>query len=278
MKSLSEIRSTVNRISALRLIFISLLLGSFPCVAQKKTTGTEKKYFAPVELSFTPVVDGKPFFRDSIYTSPGGDRYKITNWKFFVSNIALSSSFGQEQIAIKDNKPAVLLIDFSMHNKTIPSELMNVQTGAYTDIRFDVGLPRQINHSDPTSALPPLDLAQQDMYWEWNSGYIFLLIEGQLINEKKDRFHFAIGGDNKIMPFAHGNLFNVVPLVQVEKGKITTLHFTFDVNKLLKNGDGSHYSLTSEKSRIVHGGYFADVLSMNAKQAIEFKKADTRQE
>ena len=272
MKSLYVIRNTVSDMIHLRLLLVFIGLFPVTCFAQKRTTAVKAIEQSNVVLDFTPVVDGKPFFLDSVYTSPGGDRYKITNWKFFVSNIALSSSLGKEHAAFSETKPAVLLIDFSKANH----QILQVDIGEYTDIRLDVGLPRQINHTDPTSALPPLDLAQQDMYWEWNSGYIFLLIEGQLLHDQKDRFHFAIGGDNKIMPFAHGNLFNAVPLVKVEKGKTTTLRFTFDFNKLLKNGDGSNYSLTAEKARIVHGGYFADVLSMNAKQAMEFKKVEMR--
>ncbi|MDF2454093.1 MAG: hypothetical protein K0R51_86 [Cytophagaceae bacterium] len=251
-------------------LLLALSLGT--CYAQKKTAVKEQ---GDVMLNFIPLVEGEAFFMDSIYSAPGGEQYKITNWKFFVSNIAFSTSFGVEQPVAVESKLPVLLIDFGKANTTGVQSIVKVQTGAYTDVRFDIGLPRQINHSDPTMALPPLDLAQQDMYWEWNSGYIFLLVEGQLISTN-ERFHFAIGGDNKIMPFAHGNLFNITPLVQVEKNKITQLNFTFDFNKLLKNGDGSAYSLNSEKKRIVHGGYFADILSLNAKYAMEFKSVEVK--
>src|SRR6187402_1243547 len=134
-------------------------------------------------MRFIPVVDDKPFFIDSIYRSPGGELYEISNCKFFVSNIAFSSSLGKEESAFIENKLPILLIDFGKSNDTTKQGILSekyslhLQTGAYTDVRFDVGLPRQINHTDPTSAPAPLDLAQQDMYWEWNSGYIFLLIE-----------------------------------------------------------------------------------------------------
>lgn len=272
MKILYTIPPIVSRRFIACMIVSLIGFSSFICHAQKKATVKEQ---GEVVLNFIPVVDGKPFFMDSMYTTPNGEQYKITNWKFFVSNMALSSSFGIEQTISVENKLPVLLIDFSKTNISGVGNSLKVQTGSYTDVRFDIGLPRQINHSDPTMAIPPLDLAQQDMYWEWNSGYIFLLVEGQLMSTK-ERFHFAIGGDNKIMPFAHGNLFHVTPLVQVDKSKITQLNFTFDFNKLLKNGDGSVYSLDSEKKRIVHGGYFADVLSLNAKYAIEFKSVEIK--
>lgn len=275
MKILCIIPLIVNKMSKYTIILLFVLLPVMMCQAQKKKAKTldlELKPHGDVILNFIPVVDGKAFFIDSIYTAPGGERFKITNWKFFVSNIALSSSLGIEEPAIFENKLPVLFIDYSRANHS----LVQFNTGDYTDVRFDVGLPRQLNHSDPTVALPPLDLAQQDMYWEWNSGYIFLLVEGQLADGDHERFHFAIGGDNKIMPFAHGNLFQVSPLIKVEKGRVLQMNFTFDFNKLLKNGDGSNYSLKSEKSRIVHGGYFADVLSLNAKYAIEFKSVELK--
>ena len=277
MKTLYIIRPIDSRISRWAIILLLVLLPLMICQAQRKKLNTlELKPQGDVILNFIPIVDGKLFFIDSVYITSGGERIKITNWKFFVSNIALSSSLGIEEPASFENKLPVLLIDYSRVNDSGVHPSIKFNIGDYTDVRFDVGLPRQLNHSDPTVALPPLDLAQQDMYWEWNSGYIFLLVEGQLVDAKNERFHFAIGGDNKIMPFAHGNLFNVSPLVKVEKGRTTQVNFTFDFNKLLKNGDGSNYSLTEEKSRIVHGGYFADILSVNAKHAIEFKSVEIK--
>ncbi len=277
MKILFTTQPIVSRIIRRSTILLLLILPAIICQAQKKKPNTvELKPQGDVILNFIPVVDGKAFFIDSVYTAPAGERFKITNWKFFVSNIALSSSLSIEEPAIFESKLPVLLIDYGRANDSGVRSSIKFNIGDYTDVRFDVGLPRQLNHSDPTVALPPLDLAQQDMYWEWNSGYIFLLIEGQLVDAQNERFHFAIGGDNKIMPFTHGNLFHVTPLVKVEKGRTMQINFIFDFNKILKNGDGSVYELNSEKKRIVHGGYFADILSLNAKYAIEFKSIETK--
>jgi hypothetical protein len=111
----------------------------------------------------------------------------------------------------------VYLIDFSESNQdSITGALsvsipLTVAIGNYSDVRFNIGLPRPLNHSDPTMAQEPLDLAKGDMFWEWNTGYIFLLIEGTSETASDSILHFAIGVDSRIMPFSFGDIFDATP-------------------------------------------------------------------
>jgi hypothetical protein len=57
----------------------------------------------------------------------------------------------------------------------------NVTNGHYQSISFNVGVDSVTNHSDPASfsATHPLSSNQADFaHWGWNSGYIFLKLEG----------------------------------------------------------------------------------------------------
>jgi uncharacterized repeat protein (TIGR04052 family) len=50
--------------------------------------------------------------------------------------------------------------------------------GPWADLRFEVGVPFDLNHADPTRATPPLD--QASMFWAWQSGYKFLRLDLRL--------------------------------------------------------------------------------------------------
>jgi uncharacterized repeat protein (TIGR04052 family) len=45
----------------------------------------------------------------------------------------------------------------------------------YTGIRFSVGVPFDLNHTNPLTAAPPLD--RSDMLWTWQSGHKFLRVD-----------------------------------------------------------------------------------------------------
>ena len=47
-----------------------------------------------------------------------------------------------------------------------------VPAGTYTGVRFEVGLPFEKNHRDPTLQPSPLNLSR--MFWNWNGGYKFM--------------------------------------------------------------------------------------------------------
>ncbi len=66
-------------------------------------------------------------------------------------------------------------------------------------VRFRLGPPPKLNHADPASfgADDPLNPALNNMHWEWQTGFIFLALEGRLAREgQEDRgFSYHIGND-----------------------------------------------------------------------------------
>jgi len=234
--------------------------------------------YGNVELIISPVIDGRPFHFNTEYKAPSGEQYSLKSLKFFMCDLGFSLATGIENSPqAESTKHGVFFVDFNdQKNKvdTLNAKIkFKVKVGDYSDIRFNIGIPRQLNHSDPTVAPPPLDIGKGDMYWEWNSGYIFLLIEGKGSEIKNNLLHLAIGEDSRIMQFSFGNLFEMTPLIKIKKNKTTRIEFQLDLNKILVNGDGSTYSFKSFEAANVHGGYFADILRMNILHAIKFKSS-----
>ncbi len=253
-----------------------LLVAGSACVSSKKT-GVQIRPVATVEFVCIPTVNNKPFYLDSIYINPSGESYSINNLKFFMSDIAFSRSNTAERAAHSDAAAqGVFLVDFSAANHDTATGFVehttsfSMQTGAYSDIRFSIGVPRALNHSDPTQAPYPLNVGNTDMFWEWNSGYIFFLAEGKSSVAEDRLLHLAVGGDARIMPISFGDIFNAVPLIEVKENALTRIYIKLDVNKLFMNADKQPYSFKSAEASVVHNGIYADALRLNILQALEF--------
>ncbi|HEY8402792.1 MAG TPA: MbnP family protein, partial [Cytophagaceae bacterium] len=235
--------------------------------------------YGNVELVIIPKAGEGPLFLDSIYTSSSGVQYSLKALRLFLCDIALARSTGSEYKTFsKENNSGIYLMDFGKPNfnpgmgKQSYKISFKAPVGEYSDIRYTIGVPRELNHSDPAMATGVLSLGQAaSMYWEWNSGYIFFLADGKLYNIDNEDifhqnepyielFHFAIGGDSRIMPLAFGNLFEIEPLLKIEEGKTTRIFFSLNFEKLLINGDNTLYRLNSFGKAMVHGGHYADVL------------------
>lgn len=245
--------------------------------ANQKTKSHATVSTGKVEFICVPMVGDKPFYFDSIYKTPAGETYAVNNLKFFLSDIAFSRSDISERPAQSATAAyGVYLADFTettgdtMAGKLRYKAGFDMQTGAYSDIRFNIGIPRFHNHGDPTQAPSPLNIGNTDMFWEWNSGYIFFLLEGKSDYAEDSIIHIAVGGDSRIMPVSFGDLFNAVPLVRVQENAITRIYFKLDLNSIFINADGSLYSFKSGEAAVVHGGYYADRMRLNILQSVEF--------
>ena len=58
--------------------------------------------------------------------------------------------------------------------------LTNLPSRNYRALRFDLGLPPEINHADPATFAPqdPLNPSLNGLHWSWQGGYVFLALEG----------------------------------------------------------------------------------------------------
>lgn len=176
------------------------------------------------------------------FTSSDGIKFKISDWRYYVSNFVLIKEDGTEY-PIADK---LFLINIANSDYSLDS----VPVGNYKGFKFTVGLDSVTNHQDPTTygASNPLSLQSPSIHWSWNSGYIFMKIEGKYdstiaqtggsaINQS---FFFHVGLDKlkKVVDYSN-HPFSVV------SGENKKLHIEMDFLKILngidlKTENGTH--------------------------------------
>lgn len=110
------------------------------------------------------------------YKTAGGDSFNVTKLKYYVSNFVLTKIDGTIYAIPQDS--SYFLIDESDNNSKAP--VLHLPEGEYKTLSFLLGidsLRSTMDLSKRTGVLDPT-AAAADMYWSWNSGYIFYKMEG----------------------------------------------------------------------------------------------------
>lgn len=150
---------------------------------------------APVEtgtlkLEFKHKVDTAALAFGKNYVNAKGDTFKVSKFNYYISNIRLVKSDN----SVYSETNSYHMVKHSQAASTIIS-LTNIPPGAYTSVSFMLGVDSARNVSGAQSG--DLDPAvASDMYWSWNSGYIFLKMEGSSpkSGEVSKNLEYHIGG------------------------------------------------------------------------------------
>ncbi len=119
------------------------------------------------------------------YTTGPGDNFKLSMLKYYVSNVQLQKADGSWWSA----KESYYLVDAASLASSI-LQVDSVPVAEYKSIRYMVGVDSVRNFSGAqTGALAP----SNGMFWSWNSGYIFLKLEGSS-TQSSNGVEFHIGG------------------------------------------------------------------------------------
>lgn len=145
-----------------------------------------------VTVRFAARIGGQPFTCGQAYANLGASAatYVGADFRFFVSNVALVPAGGGAPVAltldVNANQTAdgVALLDFedatancqTGNAATYTALTGTVPAGAYTGVRFDLGIPADRNHLDPSLATAPYNAP--GMLWAWQSGHKFVKIDG----------------------------------------------------------------------------------------------------
>jgi hypothetical protein len=166
------------------------------------------------------------------FQDASGRKFNVSDLRYYISNIVLIKSDGSE-LPLTGK---VILANPSTHEY----ELGEVPVASYKGFKFLVGLDSATNHSDPTTypSDNPLSIQSPSIHWSWNSGYIFMKIEGQVdttlaANGPLDlEYFYHIGIDNfkRTIDFST-SAFTVVSGSDYEIG------IEFDLLKALINVD-----------------------------------------
>ncbi|MFN8355190.1 MAG: MbnP family protein [Spirosomataceae bacterium] len=143
------------------------------------------------------------------YTNASGNEFKVSLFQYYVSNLELVRKDGSSYVVPQDES-YFLVRENRPETQTIT--LNNIPKGSYVGLRFVIGVDSTRSASEIGQRKGCLDVGGEgkDMYWAWNSGYIFVKMEGtspqiQLTgNRKEPIFMYHIGlfggiGDKKTL-------------------------------------------------------------------------------
>jgi cytochrome c peroxidase len=152
---------------------------------------------ADLRVDFVPQFNGAPLAFDALKNqTAAGQKISVTRLDFLASQIALRRAdgiwIGQTNwfayVSARDGKT-----NFSLEN---------IPAGNYDRIRFQIGLPPQINHSDSAQwpANHPLNPDVNHLYWSWSREYVFLALEGTWQNGgEQSGFSYHLATDRELM-------------------------------------------------------------------------------
>ncbi len=140
-----------------------------------------------VSIEFAGNVGDEDFVCGTTYNNLGSANtpLQLVDFRLYVQGIELRNSAGDwVAVALTENNfqtSGAVLLDFEdgcgefgdgPTNDTVSG---TVPEGTYDAIRFQMGVPFEVNHNSPATAPPPLN--RSTMQWDWQGGYKFLRVD-----------------------------------------------------------------------------------------------------
>jgi len=193
-----------------------------------------------VVVEFENRVDTQPLVLGlTTYKNASNEDFNVTTFNYFISNIALKKDDGT---VLKLTNQYFLIRTADAATSRV--ELKNVPAANYTEVSFMIGVDSTKSVSDVGQRIGVLDIASytnDNMYWSWNSGYIFMKFEGTspvvpLSTNGTRKFEMHVGGFGGMTSKVTNNLRTVtlaLPSSATVRKKIAPeVHFFTDVAKI----------------------------------------------
>ena len=160
----------------MRNLFYILIISSFTIFYS--CNKDEDKGISTVNLDFEFDYSEESFEANTVYDYSLGYKLKFERFRLYIANVQFVDSDGNTQ-----DGPEIIYVDeFSTDNRVS----FEIPGGDYSKIKFAIGVPQNLNGTDNPgfdaalfSADHPLSL-DNGMYWTWNTGYRFNLIDGRV--------------------------------------------------------------------------------------------------
>ncbi|WP_192823917.1 MULTISPECIES: MbnP family protein [Rufibacter] len=175
-------KSLMPRQAALLSIILTLML-SFSCSEDPEAVPQSGE----VTLVFDHVVGNFPLsLEDLEYTNANGDGFRVSKFQYYISNLVFRKADGTEY----HQPESYYLVDESIPSSKLVS-VKDVPPGDYSGLSFTIGVDSARNVAGAqTGALDPAN----GMFWSWNTGYVFLKLEGTSPQSKNGGLVFHTGG------------------------------------------------------------------------------------
>jgi hypothetical protein len=213
---------TIKHISFFLLFAISIA----SCKKENSKNIDEKGTFV---LEFENLVNEIPLVLDTKdYLNAKGESFKISTFKYYISNISLTRTDG----TVYKIPESYLLVDVAKPTSLL-NTLADIPAGDYTNISFLIGVDKERNLAGAQNgALDPT----LGMFWTWNSGYIFVKMEGTSPQSTatNNTLTFHIGGivdpNNTIRTFSSD--FTTGNPLRIRSDKKPQVHFKVNAASL----------------------------------------------
>jgi hypothetical protein len=216
--------------------------------------GMRPSHFGYAVISFSNYVGDQKLQLDSThYKNALGQDFTVSNFKYYVGNFKL---YKGDSLKYKSDDYFLVKADDPKSSQfTLP---MIYEDGEYTSMSFTLGVDSLHNCSGAQSgALDPVNA----MFWSWNSGYIFLKLEGKSPASKSpgNIFEYHIGGYK-----APANCIRTIT-IDLKKTPLKVYHeeecgieLKTDILEMLKNPMTVDFSKLSSVTDFHHAEEMAD--------------------
>lgn len=198
------------------------------------TTTTPTNGPSAAALNFVAKAGTEDLVINQPYTNAFNQNFTWEMSQFYVSDVKLwADPTGDNTVELPDSY-------FLINTQNGGADLGLIPSGTYYGVEFVVGIADSAtNHGDPALAEGVLAPQNPSMHWSWNSGYIFVRIEGNYAQTQggapDTHYEFHIGMDNlarkvtvaKEFNVEYGTL-NVLPIEVDHKAILTGVDFTTD--------------------------------------------------
>lgn len=163
---------------SINLLYSSIALMTVFASCKKDNNEPDANKKGSISLKFDNVVGSSNLTLNTVnYQNALGQTFNVSTFKYYVSNVVLKKSDGTSYTVPKNE--SYFLIDES-NAASLKVTLANVPEGDYNGADFTIGVD-SVKSTAPvgerTGVLDPAGLGE-GMYWMWNSGYIFVKLEG----------------------------------------------------------------------------------------------------
>ncbi|MCB9034299.1 MAG: hypothetical protein H6553_10710 [Chitinophagales bacterium] len=223
------------------IIFLSVLLMSACSKEEDISTTTTGSFQVVLE---NVVGDDALVLNNESYVNANGDTFTVTKFNYYISNIQLIKEDGAFYTYPKDSSFFLVKADDAASKEIV---LNNIPTGNYKGIKFVLGIDSLTNTDKPIEERTGVLSGSEGMYWVWNSGYIFLKIEGSspqidsTTTNPNRNYKYHIGGFGGYSTPTINNIkeitiqsSNPASVGVVKSNKTTQMHIMADVLNLFE--------------------------------------------
>lgn len=200
---------------------------------------------ASLVIDFTAICNNKVIvYATGNYTNTSSDNFTITKLNYYISNVKLKREDGYVFV-----EPESYHLIKHAEGKT-SFTINKLPEGNYNHIEFLIGVDSLRNVSG--AQVGALDVSNQ-MFWEWESGYIFFKLEGNYNSDnvpEDNGYSIHIGGFKGEFSCLQTCKINLNQTIVASATKPSKLYFNTVVDEIFKTpktiGFDTYYSLIND--------------------------------